>query len=187
LASTNAPDWTDYDVSSWTATLEENRGVRAKTWMQSLGKLATLFICLALGACSEVTPAEVYLIHGTVASYRNNVHQESDECLSALAPGLREATVTVSKVDGERYLVTDTGCRFTLPLRDGVLSGENVPCDIDPDSALAAVGLTERTYSTFRLNIATGALEYRLKQRRNAGDGSVLSCFVFSGEAQPSP
>src|SRR5690242_9687768 len=31
----SATDWTEYDVTSWTITLEENRGLRAKTWVQS--------------------------------------------------------------------------------------------------------------------------------------------------------
>lgn len=31
----STPDWTEYDVSSWATTSDENRGLRAKVWVQS--------------------------------------------------------------------------------------------------------------------------------------------------------
>ena len=125
-------------------------------------------------------------MRGTAISYFGGVDGETDKCTNAYAPGLSETTLTVLRAtDG--YVVTDNGCQVRLKLQGGILTGDDVKCDLDPESALVKVGVLERKYDKFRLNVVTGDFEYRFAQRQQtatASDG-VLGCYVFAGEARP--
>lgn len=122
-------------------------------------------------------------------SYGDGIHGvrgESPECLSALGPRLREVELTVERDEGS-YVLTDGGCRLPLTLEGGVLSNDNFACELVEGSALVGLGVTERFYDHFRLDITTKAVEYAYRQvkRDYGGDALGTTCFVFLGVATP--
>jgi len=149
-----------------------------------------LLIALGLPSCSDAAPAKSYRIVGTVISYVGGVHAQagaSPDCLTALAPDLRSASVQVTARPGGYTVREVGGCDLEVDLKDRALVATKKACKLDPNGQLAALGIVERFYDSFRLDLDSGEAQYKFRNGRRSGtrEAIVNGCFVFAGTGMP--
>lgn len=148
----------------------------------------SLFVGLGLAACStEPTPSSSYRVVGTAVTYSNfhNLADPAAECITSRGPKLRTASIGVREKSNGAYIVSELGCDFDADLEGGVLRARNAICRLDAEGTLALLGVRERLYEHFSLNLETGELSYAYRQLMNASSSETNSCFVFDGTGTP--